>query len=144
MNSTAISPVSSSVSHVLLVDDDSFMVELIGDMLADLGVVKVTTASDGKQATMAFEAAKATPDVVICDLNMPGKDGFQVMEMLAENKYRGGVILVTGMEERVMNSAALMGKFHQLHILGALKKPVSKKLLADTLAKMQGVGNKAR
>lgn len=120
---------------VLLVDDDHFMLEFISDILRDLGVANITTAADGTRGIAAFEAAKPPPDIVICDINMPGKDGFQLMELLAEKKYGGGVILVSGLAGRVMNSATLMAKFHHLKILGALPKPIEKQTLAELLRK---------
>ncbi|SNT10727.1 Response regulator receiver domain-containing protein [Noviherbaspirillum humi] len=112
--------------QVLLVDDDSFMLELVRDMLLDLGVKQIATALDGKRGIAAFESGKKRPDLVICDLNMPDKDGFQFMEMLADRRYVGNVVLMSGMGERVINSAQLMARFHRLNILGSLAKPISR------------------
>lgn len=121
--------------HVLLVDDDDFMLEMIGDMLTDLGVTSVTTANDGKKGFAAFEAAKLVPDVIICDINMPNTDGFQMMELLAKKRPGCGIILMSGLEKRYVNSATLMAQFHHLNILGALHKPVDKRALSDLLSK---------
>lgn len=121
--------------HVLLVDDDDFMLELIADMLRDLGVENIITAADGKKGFAAFKSAKCAPDIVICDLNMPNTDGFQLMELLSKESNGCGFILVSGLEERFVNSATLMAKFHHLNILGALHKPVEKEALAALLSK---------
>jgi CheY-like chemotaxis protein len=117
--------VSPSLAHlsVLLIDDDTFMLDLIGSMLELHGIRRLVTAADGERGVRAFDS-NAMPDLVICDLNMPGKDGFQVMEHLAARGYQGSVIVLTGMDERVRNSASLMGRFHQLHIAASLAKPV--------------------
>lgn len=120
--------------HVLLVDDDEFMLDLIGDMLRDLGISSVTTAADGQRGIAAFQTARQMPDIVICDINMPNTDGFQLMELLAAANSKCGFILVSGLEHRYVNSATLMAKFHHLNILGALHKPVEKHALADLLA----------
>lgn len=127
--------VSNRSMHVLVVDDDEFMQELIADMLRDLGVENITTAADGKKGFAAFQAAKFPPDIVICDINMPSTDGFQMMELLAKQNAGCGVILMSGLEQRFMNSATLMAKFHHLNILGALPKPVEKAALAALIAK---------
>jgi len=123
--------------RVLLIDDDNFMLELISDILHDIGIANITTAGDGRQGMTAFEAAKPAPDIIICDINMPDKDGFQLMELLAEKKYGGGVILVSGLTSRVINSATLMANFHHLNILGALPKPIEKHALAALISKQQ-------
>jgi CheY-like chemotaxis protein len=125
------SPVSSL--SVLLVDDDSFMLDLISNLLAELGVKTITTAKDGRTAMHAY-SARTPPDLVLCDLHMPGQDGFQLMEELARRHYSGGVILISGQEGRILSSATLMAQFHQLHILGALSKPVARASLAELLA----------
>lgn len=121
--------------HVLLVDDDEFMLELITDMLHDLGVPNIATAADGAQGFAAFQSARQAPDIVICDINMPKADGFQMMELLAKENKNCGFILMSGLDQRYVNSATLMAKFHHLNILGALQKPVEKQVLAALLAK---------
>lgn len=121
--------------HVLLVDDDEFMVELMADMLRELGVDHITTAADGAKGLAALRAAKVSLDIVICDINMPNTDGFQMMEMLAKERRGCGFILVSGLESRFVNSATLMAKFHHLNILGALQKPVARETLASLVDK---------
>jgi CheY-like chemotaxis protein len=122
--------------RVLLVDDDSFMVTVLTDLLRDLGVQSVTTAASGTEAATAFDRMLPPPDVILCDLKMPGGDGFQFMEMLASRKFAGGLVLVSGMEARVMNSASLMARFHRLNVLAALNKPVSAPALGAVLAQL--------
>ena len=129
------SPESRHYSHVLLVDDDDFMLEMMEEMLYDLGITLVTKAADGKKAFEAFEAAKVVPDMIICDINMPGTDGFQLMELLGKKRPSCGFILMSGLEKRFISSATLMAKFHHLNILGSLDKPVDKQALAALISK---------
>lgn len=120
----------------LLVDDDTFMLDFVGEMLEELGVAKVITACDGKRGIDAYDAAQPKPDVILCDLHMPGQDGFQFMEAIGKRGFTGGVVLISGQNNRVLNSATLMGSFHQLNILAALEKPVTKATLAGALSKL--------
>jgi CheY-like chemotaxis protein len=126
----------ASVQRALLVDDDKFMLTVLSDMLNDLGVQDVTTARSGADGTLAFDRMLPPPDVVLCDLKMPGGDGFQFMEVLASRNYAGGVVLVSGMEARVLNSASLMARFHRLKVLATLNKPVSATALAAALSQL--------
>lgn len=119
--------------NVLLVDDDSFTLEFVTTLLRDLGIYTVTTAANGKQGMAAFDRARAKPNLVLCDLNMPGANGFHMMEELALRRFTGGVILISGEEERTLYSAAQIGQGHQLNILGALPKPVTGEALTDAL-----------
>ena len=121
---------------VLLIDDDPFTHELLGSMLRQLGVTRIASAADGERGLAALRDGYGQPDVIICDINMPGKDGFEVMEAMAARHFEGAVILLSGMPERVLNSAALMGRFHHLNVLGVVNKPVSKAALSGLLAKV--------
>lgn len=133
MLNTATMPPLSAL-QVLLIDDDSFMLELLAAMLRKLGVNHIASATDGERGAEAV--AVRTPDLVVCDLNMPGRDGFQVMESLAAAGFKGAVLLLSGMDARTLKSAALMGRFHHLNVLGVVNKPISKPDLAALLSKI--------
>ena len=122
--------------QALLVDDDKFMLEFVGDLLRELGVMSVTTATDGAQGIAAFDRADPKPGLILCDLHMPGQDGFQLMAALATRGYRGGIVLISGQDVRTLNSATLMAQFHELNILATLQKPVDKMSLANAMTKL--------
>jgi CheY-like chemotaxis protein len=136
MSSLSATPRRVRASNALVVDDDHFMLSFITDLLRDLGVQSVKTARNGQDGLRSYEQSPVKPDVVLCDLNMPEADGFQFMELLAERRFAGGVVLVSGMDARTLNSAALMARFHRLNILGTLTKPVRETELAEALAKL--------
>lgn len=123
--------------RALVVDDDKFMQTVLGDMLRDLGVLEIGRAANGSAAMETFRRMKPAPDVVLCDLHMPGTDGFQFMEQLGAQAFDGGVVLVSGMNDRVLNSATLMARFHHLNILATLSKPVDESMLREALAKLR-------
>jgi CheY-like chemotaxis protein len=135
MNQKEVAPPAQIPGHILLVDDDEFMVELIGDMLRDFGVDRVTTAHDGGEGLDVLKRGGALPDMVICDINMPNTDGFQMMEMMAKEHSECAFALVSALNSGFIHSATLMAKFHHLNILGVLHKPVAKEALAALLDK---------
>jgi CheY-like chemotaxis protein len=135
MHATKTPARTTPANSALLVDDDKFMLTVLGDMLHDLGVSGIRTAANGADAIVALERAALAPDLVVCDLNMPGGDGFQFMEQLGKRGFAGGVVLVSGMDARTLNSAALMARFHRLNILATLTKPVGAPALREALAK---------
>lgn len=69
--------------HVLLIEDEPNIVEAIRFILARDGW-RVDTHADGRSAVEAvFEAA---PDVVILDVMLPNKSGFEILKELRENE----------------------------------------------------------
>ncbi len=122
--------------RALLIDDDKLMLEVLGDKLRDLGIVNISTAVNGAAGITVFDRLTPPPDLVFCDLHMPGSDGFQFMEQLSARNFTGGVVLVSGMDSRTMNSASLMGKFHRLNVLATLNKPVNDAALSAAIGKL--------
>src|SRR6267142_242356 len=69
-----------SSPRILLVDDDPGVRGSLGDALASEGYI-VIPAEDGQQA---IECAASTPvDLVLLDLNMPRKNGWDTFERLS-------------------------------------------------------------
>ena len=133
---TTASTAKHDPTTALVVDDDPFMLELIGEMLGELGIETVCTAKNGDEATRHIDRAATMPGIVVCDLNMPTSDGFLFMEALAARRYKGGVILMSGMDSRTLHSATLMARFHRLLILGTLPKPLDRKALSSALERL--------
>jgi two-component system chemotaxis response regulator CheY len=78
--------------RVLAADDSASMRELVKMSLGSAGF-QVTAAADGEEA---LRLAAATPfDLVLLDINMPLRDGFEVTRALrAEPQYRHTPILM--------------------------------------------------
>ncbi len=131
-----IATVCHRPSRVLLVDDDLFTLGVLDDMLRELGVKGITKALGGISALAALDAMSVAPDLVMCDLNMPGGDGFQFMEQLGGRSYKGAIVVMSGMNHRTMHSATLMARFHRLKIAGALGKPITASALSAVLGNL--------
>src|SRR5689334_2832011 len=70
---------SAAAGHVLAVDDDPTIVDVVSRYLERAGF-DVTTAVDGPTALAA--AAAVSPDLVVLDLMLPGFDGLEVCRRL--------------------------------------------------------------
>jgi DNA-binding response OmpR family regulator len=87
----------SAEGHVLVVDDEPIVREILERYLTREGFV-VTTAADGQAALDAFEASK--PDLIVLDLMLPRVDGLEVFRRIRE--YNGTpVIMLTARGEEV-------------------------------------------
>lgn len=68
-------------ARILLIDDEALNVDLLRRVLERAGYTKLAATTDPLQATSLF--AEFRPDLICLDLNMPGLDGFGVLELLA-------------------------------------------------------------
>jgi CheY-like chemotaxis protein len=118
---------------VLVVDDDPFMRVTIKAVLRAVGCVDVTEAENGDAALV--EVDKRRPDVVLCDIVMPGTGGLQFVEQLRQHHDAQTrdtpVLMLTGHTE-----GSLVRDAMRLKIAGYLIKPVSPELLAAQLEKI--------
>lgn len=120
---------------VLIVDDDKFMINLSSRMLGKLGVENILSAEDG--AAGLDVVAEHSPNVVLCDLNMPGMDGLEFLRHLADRKAQCAIILVSGEDKRVLQTAAQLAEAHELNVLGSIQKPVKPDPLKELMEKYE-------
>ncbi|UGB39201.1 response regulator [Frateuria soli] len=87
-------PSSDTSPHILLVEDEAFLRELVMEGLQDAGF-SVLEASDGTSGVQALESDQRI-DMLLSDIKLPDIDGYQVAE--AARTLRPGlkIILMTG------------------------------------------------
>ena len=119
-----------SAWQVLVVDDDSFQLELMTGVLSGLGVRDVTTASSGAAALDQLGAFPQRYNLILLDLHMPGMDGFRFMEALAGAGFAGALIIVSGQSDAVLHAASLVAKLRRFSLLGSVSKPVGSAALS--------------
>ena len=120
--------------NTLLIDDDPFALKLLARQLEQLGCVAVTLCERAHDALALLEAQSETIGLVFCDLQMPGMDGVEFVRHLARIGYRGGLVLVSGEDARILQTVQKLAQAHHIHMLGALAKPVSFEQLRQVLA----------
>ena len=124
---------------ILLVDDDELQLDLIGAQLAEIGWQQVMSASSGAQALARVETHGPKIDAIICDLSMPDMDGLVLIRHLAQRGYRGAIVLLSGVSDEILHSAAGLVNAHGLKLLGVLNKPCATGRLKELLADLQPV-----
>jgi two-component system chemotaxis response regulator CheY len=131
--------------HVLLVDDEPFMIKLLDRLLKELGVTLVSTAGDGTDglAKLAkLQASRHPVDIIVCDLEMPNMNGMEFVK-----RVRSGsdgvppnlpIVVLTGhAEEETVHQAV------GLKISGYVVKPVSRNTLDKRLRSALAPASKA-
>ncbi|MBC3872429.1 response regulator [Undibacterium flavidum] len=119
--------------HVLVLEDDPADLELVCNTLRKLGVSQISACSEGHQGLAVLRTYE--PDVLICDLTLPGMDGISFLRITSENSYKGGIILLTSVDKSVMKAAENLVKAYGLNLLASLQKPVSEGDLYVALGK---------
>jgi two-component system alkaline phosphatase synthesis response regulator PhoP len=120
--------------RILIVDDEQDILDLLKYNLEAEGY-ETLLASDGLQA---LERAKNIPDLIILDVMLPGKDGWEVMRLLRQNPgtQRIPVIFLTAKAGEIDEVVGL-----ELGADDYISKPISMRKL---LARVKMVLRKAR
>jgi DNA-binding response OmpR family regulator len=95
----AVKDLKKKQIHVLLVEDDVFLVEIYQKKF-EMENFKVSVAANGEKGLA--EAKKKLPDIILLDILMPKMDGFAVLEHLKEdnNTKNIPVILLTNLGQK--------------------------------------------
>jgi CheY-like chemotaxis protein len=110
-----------TASRLLMIDDEPDIGELVRKVAEGVGydMQFVTQANSFKASYRSFK-----PDVVILDLSMPGTDGIELMEFLAEEKSRARVVILSGFDVRVRDGICRLGEDRGLNMVEFISKPV--------------------
>ena len=81
--------------HILVVDDDPDLRELMGTYLTTQGM-RVSVARDGRELDRTL--ADSRPDLIVLDLMMPGEDGLSIIRRL-ERADRPAIIMLSAIGE---------------------------------------------
>lgn len=123
--------VPTGKEHVLLVDDEEMLAELGKTMLERLGY-RVTLCTDSTEALSLIQENPTLFDIMITDQTMPKITGFELAQKSLQISQRLLIILCTGYSNLVDEKAA-----RKVGIRGFIMKPLTKKALAELLAKVK-------
>jgi DNA-binding response OmpR family regulator len=119
--------------RLLLIDDEPALAEYLANAARSSGFDPIVTARD-EEFREAFIANR--PEMVALDLGMP-VDGVELTRFLAEQDYRGPVLIVSGFDRRVLDSAFRLGEALGLNMAGPVEKPVRLEELEELLARLR-------
>lgn len=123
-----------SQPRLLLIDDEPTLADFLANAARACGFEAIVTARD-QDFRDAFVANR--PEMVALDLGMPGMDGVELTRFVAEQGYRGPVLIVSGFDRRVLESAFRLGEALGLNMVGPVEKPVRFEELEALLSKLK-------
>ncbi|MFA6464230.1 MAG: MASE3 domain-containing protein [Desulfurivibrionaceae bacterium] len=126
----AVTPLPTGNEHILVVDDEKVIAELMQKTLEILGY-RVSICIDSRQALEQFAAHPSDFDLVITDMTMPHLTGAELAQQLLAIKPELPIVLCTGFSEIINEEKAWA-----LGIRRLLMKPVLRDELARVLRQM--------
>jgi CheY-like chemotaxis protein len=124
------------VKTILIVEDERVIAEILSAVLEDEGY-RVVIANNGRQGLDRL--AEGHPDLVLCDVMMPGLDGRELARAMSANlKYRSIPLIM-------MSAAQMPAHKRDFPYTAFLSKPFDMDQLVDTVAKaLNGAGSDAK
>jgi EAL domain-containing protein (putative c-di-GMP-specific phosphodiesterase class I)/FixJ family two-component response regulator len=119
--------------QALVLEDHDFQRRIACQVLRQCGATAVLEAADATTALALLSAADAAPDILLCDLKMPGMDGLAFLRHLAQRRCSSSVILASAVDPDILRAAEIMARSYGIRMLGTLDKPLSRAKLVPML-----------
>ncbi|MFO0837415.1 MAG: response regulator [Phycisphaerae bacterium] len=116
-------------TRVLLADDDTELHKLVARMLQSCGV-ELMCVPDGEQAIEKVKSDRFA--IVVLDLDMPGKNGYETLKSLRDNGYMGPIVAITSSDDDETQKRCLQDGFDAV-----LPKPFNRASLECLIASLQ-------
>ena len=109
-----------ALPRLLLIDDEPALAAFVAKA-ADLCGFDPVIAEQDREFRDKFQAQR--PQMVALDLGMPGMDGIELLRFLADQDYKDPVLIISGFDRRILESAFRLGSALGLNMVGPLEKP---------------------
>ena len=87
-------------AHVLVVEDDGEMRNLVARLLREAGL-RVSTARDGREMWEVLDSPAAAPNLVLLDVMLPGASGLDLLRRLRDRDHALPVMMLTARGEEM-------------------------------------------
>lgn len=110
-----------STRRLLIIDDEPDIGAILQYIAEDCGfeVVATTTSEAFKTNYTTFR-----PTVVVVDLAVPNTDGIELFRWLADEGCTAPILILSGFDDKVLESAKLLGEARGLVMAGIINKPM--------------------
>ena len=109
-----------TLPQLLLIDDEPALAAFVAKAAELCGYAPVIAEQD-EQFRQKF--VENRPQMVALDLGMPGMDGVELIRFLADQDFAEPVLIISGFDRRVLESAYRLGEALGLNMVGPLEKP---------------------
>ena len=120
---------SSAIGSLLVVDDNIVQRLQVVALCRELGVDMIYEAASGAEALELLSLLVLPPDVMLVDLEMPGMDGVELIELLHERKLSIPLIVVSSREVVLINTVEAMARNLGIPVVAGIRKPLQREAL---------------
>jgi EAL domain-containing protein (putative c-di-GMP-specific phosphodiesterase class I)/ActR/RegA family two-component response regulator len=110
-----------NIKSIYIIDDERDISELITQFASTYNIQTHTAIS---WANVSLKQLENT-DLILLDLHLPELDGLDILELLQEKKITVPIVLCSGQDDHVVDTAADLLKSHGLNYAGKILKPFS-------------------
>ena len=116
---------------LIAIDDESAILDIILHVAGGLGFAAQSTTDPEEFKAMVRQD---DPQLILMDLNMPSCDGIELLRYLFEQQSSAQVMLISGVDAKVLSVATHVGVELGLKMGKPLQKPIRVQQLRDCLA----------
>lgn len=124
------------MERLLIIDDEPAIARFIQKVAEGCGY-SVTTTHDAE--SFFDELIATSPNAIVLDLSLPGTDGIELLRFLSASKCGAKILIISGVDQRVLETSGRLGLAQGLNIAGTFTKPVRAADLRRTLMEMNGL-----
>ena len=128
--------------RTLIVDDSQIFCELLQSELQAFDVDIVDRCYSGERALELVTQVKAHYDAIFVDLHMEGMDGIELIRRLDKMEFRGGIIIVSSLDQSIVDHTMEVVKKLNVQLLGSILKPFDHSLVAFMVRRIRSMSPK--
>lgn len=117
-------------TKILVMDDDPRIGRFVSRVAGGEGF-DVVVVENPEQFDEVFD--REQPQLIFLDLNMGGRDGVEILRDLSDRNCDATIILMSGMDDRIVSSSRHMGESLGLMMGEPMQKPVALEKIRATL-----------
>jgi EAL domain-containing protein (putative c-di-GMP-specific phosphodiesterase class I) len=116
--------------RLLILDDDAGICDFVEEVAESLGF---SVSVPGLPFDINDRLKEFQPSLIFLDLQMPGKDGIEVIRQLGEAGAKVQIVLASGQDRQILHAARNLAQKRGLAVLDCLNKPLRLEILEATL-----------
>ncbi|MCW8931892.1 MAG: response regulator [Gammaproteobacteria bacterium] len=119
--------------EVIIIDDEFQFAEMLAEVAHMCGFDTVIYTESRKFLEQNFEA-----DIIFLDLTIPDIDGIEVISELGKRQSKASLILMSGFDEVLLQTAKRIAQGYNLEVIDALTKPLN---ISDVIQLLENLKN---
>ncbi len=105
--------------RLITIDDELKIATLVAEIAESIGF-ETEVATNAQQFLQSWKERQH--DVIVIDLFMPDTDGFELINMLADQRCSAAIIMISGHDKAFLDSSSMLAK--GLNVRNTFTKPL--------------------